>query len=338
MLGNIPKFGTNAVPVVTFSAATHRVKDLGPSLIGEKVVLHGFFESIRPSGKALVFCTFHDYYSTPKLTVQVVSTVTAASRPSARAVHESLLSIRPFTPVVLTAKVVGRKPQPNTRSDNPVHSIELVMSDYVQLNSVAGDLIYTRETVFPPEKRHLQLRTTSRLYSALRLRARTASVCREFLEHESFLEVETPLLFKSTPEGAREFLVPTRAGHGNCYALPQSPQQYKQILMASGVPRYYQLAKCFRDEDLRADRQPEFTQLDLEMSFATSGDVMDIIERMIKHLWFETLGVSLDTEFRQIPYWWAMKNYGTDKPDMRLSKCRVRTASISSHGTTANKN
>lgn len=138
--------------------------------------------------------------------------------------------------------------------------LEIQVTSVRQLNQVPRDLIATADTVFPPEQRHLQFRTDQKLRQRLEYRAQVARLCRQYLTRVSFQEVETPLLFKSTPEGAREFIVPTRQ-KGLAYALPQSPQQYKQVLMASGVSRYFQFAKCFRDEDLRADRQPEFTQV-----------------------------------------------------------------------------
>jgi aspartyl-tRNA synthetase len=192
-----------------------------------------------------------------------------------------------------------------------------------------------KDTVFGPEQRHLQLRTTSELRNALRFRAEAARFCREYLMMQNFTEIETPLLFKSTPEGAREFLVPTRQ-KGMAYALPQSPQQYKQILMASGIPRYFQVARCFRDEDLRADRQPEFTQvrlysqipcdtlpangrkLDLEMSFAKGEQVMQVIEQLLVGLLKAVLETEIQAPFQMMTYHEVMSKYGSDKPDTRL--------------------
>ena len=141
---------------------------------------------------------------------------------------------------------------------------------------------------------------------------------REYFDANEFLEVETPMLFKSTPEGAREFLVPSRQSPGKFYALPQSPQQYKQMLMVAGVERYYQLARCFRDEDLRADRQPEFTQIDLEMSFIDREDMYALIEGLLKEVWKKTLDVDIDTPFLRMPFQEAMNRFGSDKPDMRF--------------------
>ncbi|CAZ84365.1 unnamed protein product [Tuber melanosporum] len=292
--------------------------------MGEEVVLHGYFGPVRKAGKFLYFSFFHDYSSDPPRPLKVVSVIDSLSPQITKAAHQTLGSLHRFTPVALRAIVYKCAPPKSPEKRKSDEEVELRVKEIIPLNSVSENLIYTAKTIFPPEKRHLQLRTTKELCIALRLRSRTASECRKFLEENDFLEVETPLLFKSTPEGAREFLVPTRKGDGTCYALPQSPQQYKQILMASGVPRYYQLAKCFRDEDLRADRQPEFTQLDLEMSFATSDDVMDLVEGLVIRIWKNVLDVCVGPGFKRVPYWWAMKNYGTDKPDFRYPNHRIK--------------
>ena len=150
----------------------------------------------------------------------------------------------------------------------------------------------------------------------LRLRSKVSQEIRKFLEKNEFLEIETPILTKATPEGARDYIVPSRTYPGSFFALPQSPQLFKQTLMASGFEKYYQFAKCFRDEDLRADRQPEFTQLDLECSFVTSQDIMELITEMIRKVFKKTIDVDLG-DFPVLTYKEALKKYGSDKPDLR---------------------
>ena len=165
--------------------------------------------------------------------------------------------------------------------------------------------------------RYLDLRRPS-MHEPIVLRSKIAKVIRDYYEENHFVEIETPMLIKSTPEGARDYLVPSRVQPGRFYALPQSPQLYKQILMLSGFDRYFQIARCFRDEDLRADRQPEFTQVDMEMSFATEDDIMTMNEGLVKKVFAEVLGVDVPTPFARMPYAEAMGRYGSDKPDTRF--------------------
>lgn len=165
--------------------------------------------------------------------------------------------------------------------------------------------------------RYLDLRRPE-MQKNIELRHRAAQLTRNFFASEGFYEIETPMLTKSTPEGARDYLVPSRVHPGEFYALPQSPQQYKQILMMAGFDRYMQIVRCFRDEDLRADRQPEFTQIDLEMSFVDIDDIISVNERFIKKLFSEILGVNVEIPFKRIPYKEAMERFGSDKPDLRF--------------------
>lgn len=165
--------------------------------------------------------------------------------------------------------------------------------------------------------RYLDLRRP-RMRELMTIRSKATKSCRDYLSDQEFLEIETPAMFKSTPEGAREFLVPSRLNPGDFYALSQSPQQYKQMLMVAGMERYYQVARCFRDEDLRADRQPEFTQIDIEMSFIEREDMYALIEGMLKKMWKDVLNVDVPTPFPRLTYLDAMNRYGVDKPDTRF--------------------
>ncbi|KAF2172057.1 hypothetical protein M409DRAFT_62882 [Zasmidium cellare ATCC 36951] len=314
---------------LAFPSATCSFGDLAKdaaSRIDEQIVLHGYIGTRRDASKSLTFAELHDMHL--KSTVQLVSTPTKGVDGSNEA-HQLLRNIEDHTPVAVSGTVKARKaPKTTATGDHSnvlITGAEIKIEKITPLNAFPRDIIMTEETVFSPEQRHLQIRNDRSIRQALAFRSKAARLIRdELCTKHDFAEIETPLLFKSTPEGAREFLVPTRAA-GQAYALPQSPQQYKQILMASGIPRYMQIAKCFRDEDLRADRQPEFTQVDLEMAFATGEDVMSVIEGVARRLWAELLDIGdLPEKFDRMTYDEAMSKYGSDKPDLRLGSEIVR--------------
>ncbi|THX40072.1 hypothetical protein D6D10_03798 [Aureobasidium pullulans] len=304
--------------IVHFPSATCKLEDVATREVGEDVVLHGYLGTQRQAGKNLLFAELRD--TTLSRSIQLVASNKTSTGES---VFEKLIELSVETPVAIQGKIKSRKAKPSSSkieegAIQPVTDVEIELTKVSQLNHFPKDIMVTQDSVFSAEQRHLQLRMEKPLRDALAFRSKAASILRtELCEGKDFTEIETPLLFKSTPEGAREFLVPTRTP-GLAYALPQSPQQYKQILMASGIPRYVQFAKCFRDEDLRADRQPEFTQVDLEMSFASGQDVMSTVESVIKTLWQRLLGISYDGQFPHLSYEDAMSTYGSDKPDVRL--------------------
>ncbi|TGZ76261.1 hypothetical protein EX30DRAFT_345031 [Ascodesmis nigricans] len=318
----------------SYPSATHKATEISgnlfkESLLGQRIVLHGFLAKPRKFGRltsnALLYDSdmYHFKHYDEKYAVRVVSNLPELEEgqkhdPEVLDRHKRLTSTHVFAPVVVQGIM----------ELGPTEKPELRLEEMWVVNGVQQGLIYTNvpeKTSFPVKDRHLQLRTEYTLWNALRTRHRALKTIRRVLETRKFLEVETPLLFKSTPEGAREFLVPTRwkdeKGDSQFYALPQSPQQYKQMLMASGVTKYYQIARCFRDEDLRADRQPEFTQLDLEMQWAKPEDVQNVIEAVIRALWNDILGYSVPASpFKRLSYARAMSNYGSDKPDVRFDK------------------
>ncbi|RYO45263.1 hypothetical protein AA0113_g10479 [Alternaria arborescens] len=241
--------------------------------------------------------------------------------------HACLRSLKEWTPVLVRG-TLRERPQARQQLIDGIKLIgarEVAVEHVQPLNDISEDIIIKNDTVFGPDQRHLQLRTDRELREDILTRAKAMTRARLHLNSEQWREIETPILFKSTPEGAREFLVPTRQ-KGLAYALPQSPQQYKQILMASGITKYYQFARCFRDEDLRADRQPEFTQLDMEMSFANEEDVMNETEDLLRELWYKVLKPfeKLPAKFQRMKYQTAMAHYGSDKPDLRY-KSKIHT-------------
>lgn len=236
-------------------------------------------------------------------------------------VHEKAHSLRSEYVISVTGKVIERTPE-TVNSDLPTGKYELQVEHLEILNSAKGLPFQLEEAGTVDEElrlkyRYLDLRRP-KMREQFALRHKVLFAMREYFNNKEFYEVETPILTKNTPEGAREFLVPSRIHKGHFYALPQSPQIYKQLLMASGFEKYVQVARCFRDEDLRADRQPEFTQLDLEMSFVQESDVQNIIEGLFKHLWKKLYNKDLALPFARMTYDEAMTMYGSDKPDTRF--------------------
>ena len=292
---------------------------------GREVILHGFLGSRDDLSKTLSFVPL--FNKSLDCTIQIVSAGTGKRK----AAHTLLKTIGSGSPVVVTGRVKerdGSKVRESTSGPiGKITCVEVLLLDIQLLNEFPKGLVGSDHDAFTAEDRHLQIRTNKDLRDSLSFRSKVAIHCRKELNDHGFIEIETPLLFKSTPEGAREFIVPTRQ-QGLAYALPQSPQQFKQILMGSGIPKYYQIAKCFRDEDLRADRQPEFTQLDLEMSFATGTDVMNCISVLVSKLWKDLLNVVLPDSFPNMTYSEAMSFYGSDKPDLRFPERFVRVDHI----------
>ncbi len=232
---------------------------------------------------------------------------------------------------------VRKRPEGTENPDLKTGMIELYVSEF-EILSKAEPLPFMIDEYkevgefLRLKYRYLDLRRPEMLNNII-FRHRTTKYIRDFLDRKGFLEVETPMLTKSTPEGARDYLVPSRVNPGQFYALPQSPQLFKQILMVAGIDRYFQIVKCFRDEDLRADRQPEFTQVDMEMSFVNEEDVMGVVEEMLQGLFKEVLGIELKRPFERLAYHEAMERFGTDKPDLRIPMELVDMADLAREGT-----
>jgi len=280
--------------------------------IGKRVILTGWAYRWRDHG-GVVFVDLRDRSGI----VQIVFSPEVDPE-----IHRQAHRIR--NEYVLQVKGDVRKRPDGTENPSiPTGNIEVVVKELNVLNECKGLPFQIEDDIDASEflrfrHRYLDLRRPS-IQRNIILRHRVTKSIRDFLDSEGFLEIETPVLTKSTPEGARDYLVPSRLNPGHFYALPQSPQLFKQILMISGMERYYQIVKCFRDEDLRADRQPEFTQVDLEMSFVTGDDVMGLVERMLRRLFKDVLAKDIDIPFKRLSYEDAMGRFGTDKPDLRFS-------------------
>jgi aspartyl-tRNA synthetase len=288
-----------------------RCGEVGAGDVGRQVTCAGWVFRRRDHG-GLIFVDLRDRSGV----VQVVFSP-EVSPESHRRAHD----LRAEYVVALSGEVRLR-PAGTENPNLPTGTVEIYAETLTVLNESALLPFAMEEAAEASEAlryryRFLDLRRPE-LQRNLIMRHKIAKVVRDYLDAQGFLDIETPILTKSTPEGARDYLVPSRLNPGQFYALPQSPQLFKQILMVSGFDRYFQIARCFRDEDLRADRQPEFTQVDLEMSFVDTDDVMALTEGMIKKLFNEILGVSLDIPFDRLSFHEAMERYGNDKPDVRF--------------------
>ena len=289
---------------------THRCGDLRAHDAGETVALCGWVHSRRDHG-GVTFIDLRDVAGR----VQVV--FNPESSPEA---HAAAQDLRGEYCIRVTGDVRSR-PAGTINDRLPTGEVEVVATGVEILSAAETPPFQLDEHHEADENIRLQYRfldlRREPMQTNLKLRHAIVSAIRRFFDDEGFIEVETPMLTRATPEGARDYLVPARLHPGRFYALPQSPQLFKQLLMVAGLDRYYQIARCFRDEDLRADRQPDFTQLDMEMSFVDVEDVLDVTERMFKRVWSEVLGVRLD-DFVRIPFEESMDRFGSDKPDLRF--------------------
>jgi aspartyl-tRNA synthetase len=294
---------------------THHCNELRPAHLGQIVTLSGWVHSRRDLG-GVIFIDIRDREG------RTQTVFDPSDLP--KDLFEQAAALRSECVVSVTGKV-RRRPEGTNNPKITTGEVEVMVQSLEVLNQ-AEVLPFQVDDPESASKvneelrlkyRYLDLRRPEMIRN-LRLRSKVAMATRAFMDEEGFLEVETPTLFKSTPEGAREFIVPCRNNPGLFYALPQSPQQFKQILMVAGVEKYFQLARCYRDEDLRADRQPEFTQVDIEMSFITREDIYRVIEGLLKRVWKTALNVDIPTPFKRITFQEALNRYGIDKPDTRF--------------------
>lgn len=290
---------------------THTCGQLRGPDIGKSVLLQGWCHSRRDHG-GLIFIDLRDRYGI----TQIVFDPRIDEK-----VHEAAGHLKREDVVSVKGKVERRKPDmENPKLDTGM--VEVFVSEMAVLNRadtppIEIDARVTTNEDMRLKYRYLDLRKPE-MQRNLAIRHSVIKAMRDYLDGQKFLEIETPILAKSTPEGARDYLVPSRVHPGKFYALPQSPQIFKQLLMVGGCDRYFQIARCFRDEDLRADRQPEFTQLDIEMSFISQEDIFALIEGLVKKIWKDIVGIEVPTPFGRLAYHEAMETYGSDKPDTRF--------------------
>ncbi len=299
---------------------SHYSEELNKKNVGEEVTLMGWVHRRRDLG-GLIFIDLRDV----KGKVQIVF------HPQNKKVHAKAGKLRNEFVIAVIGKVV-RRDTANVNRDMATGEIEIEAQKLLLLNKSNPLPVQINENILADEDlrlkyRYLDLRR-EKLKDIMLMRHEIVYAIREFLVKNNFYEIETPMLMKSTPEGARDYLVPSRIQNGKFFALPQSPQIYKQLLMISGFDRYFQIARCFRDEDLRADRQPEFTQLDLEMSYVSQGEIFQMMENLFKFVYEKVLDHELDIPFPKLTYTEAMNRYGTDKPDTRFDMELINISKI----------
>ena len=298
---------------------TNTCGELRSEDIGKKVCLQGWVRFSRDHG-GVAFIDLADRYGITQIVFDPEDV------PEGKDANALANTMRTFTreSVVSVDGIVRKRVEGTDDARNPTGEVEVLITEAELLNrskSPPFELGDQKEGVLPNEDtrmryRYLDLRRTEVVH-AIETRSKFVHLVRQYMEKNGFLEIETPILARSTPEGARDFIVPSRVHPGTFYALPQSPQLFKQMLMVGSMDRYYQIARCFRDEDSRKDRQPEFTQLDMEMSFVDTKDIQNMIEGLIVHVWKGLYDKDLKTPFRRIAYKEAMESYGSDKPDLR---------------------
>ena len=291
---------------------SHMCCDVSEELIGSEVTVMGWVQRRRDLGQ-LIFIALRDRTGLVQAVVD--------GNNSAPELFKKAESVRSEYVLAIRGKVAPRT-EGNVNKNMKTGAIEIIAEELRILSESETTPFQVEDEITVKDDlrlkyRYIDLRRPCQLKNMI-LRHKTAQVIRNFLSDEGFLEIETPVLGKSTPEGARDYLVPSRVHPGSFYGLPQSPQLYKQLLMVSGMDRYYQIAKCFRDEDLRADRQPEFTQVDMELSFVDVDDIIDVNERLIKKVFKEILDVDVPIPMQRMKYKDAMERYGSDKPDVRF--------------------
>ena len=313
---------------IKFKKRTHTCGELREKNVDEVVTLNGWVDTYRNLG-GMIFIDLRDRYGITQIVFQPQNN---------EEIYKIAEGLRLEYVVSITGKV-WKRPEGTVNVKLITGEIEIVATEAEILNAA-------EPTPFPIDEkfevnedlrlkyRYLDLRKKT-LQNALVVRHKIIQVIRNYMSAFNFIEIETPILMKSTPEGARDYLVPSRVHQGKFYALPQSPQTYKQILMVAGMDRYFQIAKCFRDEDLRADRQPEFTQLDIEMSFVSEEDVYQLIENLFKDILKQLLDKNIETPFLKITYKEAMELYGSDKPDIRINN-KIVTVTKQCEGTEFN--